>query len=121
MHPSRGLARCRSELLDVLAGAVARAVVGAGVALAALAGVALEALALASGAIADALAGALHVLVEVAVLVRSVHECELGWAVHLGAVTAGLVCHAPVLVARAEVISTAGSVTGALVWAHSRS
>jgi hypothetical protein len=109
-----------SQILNVLAGAVARAVVGAGGALAALALIAIEASALASLAVADTTAGALKVLVEVALTVGGVDPGDLEGADALRAVT-GVVgeADAPVVVALAHVVGGAVTVARALVVAGS--
>merc|ERR1719498_1278294 len=100
------------ELLDVLAGTVAGAGVGAGGTAAALALVAVEALALAGLAVADALVAALGVVVSLVGAVGGVSPSEGEGAGAKGAVGA-----LEVLVARALVVGAAHTVAGAGVGA----
>merc|ERR1719162_2711922 len=99
-----------SELLDVLAGAVATAVVGAGGTAAAAAFVAVEALALASLAVAEALVAAFGVVVSIVSAIGGVSPGESVCAGAEGAVSA-----LEVLVAAALVVRAADAVAGAVL------
>merc|ERR550537_2179932 len=101
------------ELLDVLAGAVAGAGVGAGGTTAALALVAVEALAFAGLAVAEALVAALGVVVSLVGAIGGVGPSERESARAEGAVGA-----LEVLVEGALVIGAADAVAGAPVRAH---
>lgn len=110
-----------AEGLDVLAGAVAGAVVGAGGSLAALALVALEALALAGLSVADAFVGTLGVLVEVSQAIGGVHPGKLKGADAVGAIPGiEIIAHTPIVIAEAEA-ALADTVATAAVVARSRS
>jgi hypothetical protein len=93
------------EVLDILAPAVARAVIGARGTCTRLALVSGEAITLAGLAIADATVGTFGVLVVVAQLVGSVHPRKLKGAYTLGAITGVKAqTHAPVVPAVAHAI-----------------
>jgi hypothetical protein len=100
------------DLIDVFAGAVAGAALGAGGAAATLAFVAVEALALAGLAVADALVTALGVVVSLISTVSSVRPSK-----SLGARAKGAVSALPVLVAGALLVGTADTVAAARVGA----
>jgi len=100
------------DLIDVFAGAVAGAALGAGGAAATLAFVAVEALALAGLAVADALVAALGVVVSLVGAVGSVRPSK-----SLGAGAEGAVSALPVLVAGALLVGTADTVAAARVGA----
>jgi hypothetical protein len=105
--PSRGIAK----VLDILASAMSRAIIGAGAALASLAFIAVEASALTRVTLADTTTSTLHILVEVSIDIREVNPCDLIGADSLRAVR-GVVAetHAPVVVAHAHVVSGAAAV-----------
>jgi hypothetical protein len=93
----------KAKGLDVLAGSVAGAIIGAGSSLASLAFVSLEALAFTGTTVADTLVGALGVLVEFTIPVRGVHPSELEGADTVRAITSvKIIAHTPVIVAEAE-------------------
>jgi len=113
--PGRG----EIKILNVLACAVARAVIGAGAASASLAFVAIEAVAFAAVAVANAPSGALCVLVELSLPVGGVHPSDVERANALRAI-AGIVrqADAVVVVAVAHVVGQARAVAAALVVAR---
>ena len=96
------------EFLDVFAGAVAGASLGAGGTTAAFAFVAIEALALARLAVADALVAAFGVVVSLVGAISSVGPSKSG-----GAGTCGTIGTLPVLVAGALVLGTADAIARA--------
>jgi hypothetical protein len=109
-----------SNVLNVLAGSVAGAVIGAGSSLAALAFISIEASALARGSVANAAASALKVLVEPALGVGGINPGDLERADALRAIARVVrQAHAPVIVAFANVVGGAVSVARALVVASS--
>jgi hypothetical protein len=118
------LGGAEGELVDVFAGAVSGAVIGARSALAALAFVAVKALALARVAVAKSLASTLGVSVASVVVVLSlgvVHPGDLEGADSVGAIT-GVVGHtqAPVVVTDTEAAFTLTVTTARVVTARRR-
>ena len=104
------------HVLDVFAGSVATAIIGAGGTGTALTLVTIEALAFACSTIAKTSAGALSVLVELSLLVGGINPGKLERAHALRAITrvVGL-AHTPVVVASTDIISITGSVARAVV------
>jgi hypothetical protein len=109
-----------AKILNILASAVPRAVVGTRGTLATLALVTLEALTFSGLTIADTLTGTLSVLVVGTSISRGVYPGKLEGADTVGAITR---VHgktkAPVVVARAHVVIHAATVTGASIVAAS--
>jgi len=104
------------QVLNVLAGTVTRAVIGAGSSLAALALIAIKASTFTSVTLADTTTRALQVLVEVTIEIRSINPGNLIGTHSLRAIsTVVRKTHTPVVVAHTHIINGASTVTRAMV------
>jgi hypothetical protein len=110
-HASLAIHRAQSEVVDVLAGSVAGAVIGARRSGASLAFVTVKALAKASSAVADTLTRALSVVVEGTQVVGGVYPSNLEGAHTVGAISTlakgGTKTNSPVVIALANIIDQA--------------